>query len=391
MNKRILYLTFYFEPDLCAGSFRNTPLVKELSKQLGDNGTIDVFTTMPNRYHSYKTTAKENEKQGNISIRRINISSHKSNMWDQAISFNSYARKILKETKEKEYDLVFASSSRLFTAWLGYRIAKRNNTPLYLDLRDIFYDTLDDIFKKSIIKRSLILPFVKQIEKSTYSYARHINLISHGFQSYFEEYKQANYSSFTNGIDDIFLNITAPSSNTLNKPQRIVYAGNIGSGQGLDKIIPEAAKRLGAMFEFVIIGDGGKKQDLLNKIEELEIGNVKILNPVSRESLIDIYKEADYTFIHLNDFKAFEKVLPSKIFELACFSQPMIAGVGGYAGNFIKENIENKILFSPCDVDDLVHQLQEFSYKREDRKDFISKYRRSTIDNEMAKSIISYL
>ena len=35
--KRVVYLTFYYQPDLCAGSFRNTPLAIELAKQLNIN------------------------------------------------------------------------------------------------------------------------------------------------------------------------------------------------------------------------------------------------------------------------------------------------------------------------------------------------------------------
>ena len=38
--KRITYLSFYFEPDLCAGSFRNTPLLKELSFQAKSQNII---------------------------------------------------------------------------------------------------------------------------------------------------------------------------------------------------------------------------------------------------------------------------------------------------------------------------------------------------------------
>jgi hypothetical protein len=45
--KRIVYLTFYFEPDLCAGSFRNTPLVIKLAKQACGKGiVVDVYTTL---------------------------------------------------------------------------------------------------------------------------------------------------------------------------------------------------------------------------------------------------------------------------------------------------------------------------------------------------------
>ena len=50
---KILFLTYYFEPDLCAGSFRNTSLFKELLNQLTDNDFVHVITTQPHRYKSF--------------------------------------------------------------------------------------------------------------------------------------------------------------------------------------------------------------------------------------------------------------------------------------------------------------------------------------------------
>ena len=90
-------------------------------------------------------------------------------------------------TKADKYDLVFASSSRLFTAYLGYKIAKKNKVPFYVDVRDIFYDTMKDILKNSFV-RSLTLPFLKMIEKMTFKYATHINMISECFVSYYDSY-----------------------------------------------------------------------------------------------------------------------------------------------------------------------------------------------------------
>ena len=56
--KRVLYLSYYFEPDLCAGSFRNSTLVKELALEVNGNATVDLITTIPNRYESFKQEAK---------------------------------------------------------------------------------------------------------------------------------------------------------------------------------------------------------------------------------------------------------------------------------------------------------------------------------------------
>jgi hypothetical protein len=88
--KRILYLTFYFEPDLCAGSFRNSPLVKELAKQVQGQAIIDVVTTLPNRYSSFKAEAQEFEERDNYNVYRVLIPKHQSGMKDQILSFKAF-------------------------------------------------------------------------------------------------------------------------------------------------------------------------------------------------------------------------------------------------------------------------------------------------------------
>ena len=172
----------------------------------------------------------------------------------------------------------------------------------------------------------------------------------------------------------------------------IVYAGNIGEGQGLHKIIPQAAKELGSEFEFVIIGDGGTKKLLQAKIENLAISNVVLVKPVNRKELQGIYGDADYLFIHLNDYPAFRKVLPSKIFELATFGKPIIAGVSGFAAEFIKSEVSDSFVFEPCNSMQLVEFLRmDIASNSIERQEFKLKYRRSNINKLMAESILSYI
>ena len=388
--KRILYLSFYFEPDLCAGSFRNTPLAYELAKQVNGVAEVDVYTTMPNRYSSFKQEAKAVEVSGNITINRINIPSHKSGLFDQIISFKTFYFQIKKLTKHKKYDLVFASSSRLFTAFLGHSIAKKQKAILYLDIRDIFYDGLKELLTNKLIK-SIALPLIKQVEIRSLSNASHINLISGGFLPYFKEYKHPNKTSFPNGIDDEFIVKDNRALKNESKKRRVLYAGNIGEGQGLHKLVPELANNFPNEFEFHIIGDGGAKEKLKHRIEELKCSNVILRDPISREQLLTEYHETDFFLIHLNDFEAFKKVLPSKVFELGAYDKPIIAGVSGFAAKFISENMTNVLLFNPCDVDNCTAQLINYKYKIVERAEFISKFRRKNINIEMAKSITSYL
>ena len=391
--KRIVYLTFYFTPDLCAGSFRNSSLAIELSRQAKfKNVFVDLYTTSPNRYSTFKTEALEYEELDNLRIHRIKLPSHKSGMIDQVLSFSKFYWEVRKMNRTKKVDLVFASSSRLFTAFLGYQIAKKSKATLYLDIRDIFVDTMSDVLKPSVFK-PIIISFLKHIENKTFNYANHINLISEGFKEYFSKFKNKSFSFFSNGIDNEFLK----NDNSLNQIKNgntklIVYAGNIGEGQGLDKIVPQAAKKLGNNFTFLIYGDGGAKNKLQKEIDNLKVENVILKDPVSRFELKSIYNTADYLFLHLNDYSAFKKVLPSKIFELATYPKTIIAGVSGYSAGFIKKEVPNSYVFNPCDIRSLVDFLEnDKTSSNFDRERFKTKFSRSTINKQLSANIINYI
>jgi glycosyltransferase involved in cell wall biosynthesis len=240
----------------------------------------------------------------------------------------------------------------------------------------------------------VLLPILKIVELNTFKYATHINLISEGFKDYFSRFKKDRLSFYSNGIDNEFIDNANKfqSSQGSNNLKLIVYAGNLGEGQGLHKIVPKAAKRLEGGYKFLIIGDGGAKESLLSELEILEVNNVIVHNPVDRNELMEIYNSADFLFLHLNDYPAFRKVLPSKIFELASFSKPILAGVSGYSAEFIQNEVTSSFVFKPCDVDMLVNHLNSYECAEVlPRTEFVNKFKRDTINKEMAESILSYL
>ncbi len=391
---KILLLTFYFEPDLCAGSFRATSLFNSLNENY-KNLSIDVLTTTPNRYKTFEARVASNveEINKNSFIYRIKVRNHKSGFFDQSISFISFFLGGLKFIKRnKDYDLIIATSSRLMTGFLGAMLSKRLNVPYYLDLRDIFSETIKDIFPKYI--SFLIKKIVKKLENFTIKGASKVNLVSKGFEKYFfSEYPEKVYSFYTNGVDEEFINFGFSKTkikitNNINK-RIILYAGNIGKGQGLDKIIPQLALNTKDKYEYKIIGEGGAKADLEKKINLLKITNVEIINPISRSELIKSYKNADILFLHLNDFEVFKKVIPSKIFEYAATKKPIVAGVSGYSEDFIKNEIKNAFTFMPCSHENAINVLKKVKYVTTNRSEFIEKYSRKKIMNSMSEDIIS--
>nr|WP_319395164.1 glycosyltransferase family 4 protein [uncultured Desulfobacter sp.] len=388
---KILILSFYFPPDLCAGSFRTKALVNALIEQVPEHAQLNVITTLPNRYHSFTHAAPEKEDTARIVIHRVKTPLHKSGIIDQAKAFGAYAIQVLKLVKDENYDLVYGTSSRLMTAALSAMIAHWKNLPLFLDIRDIFVDTIKDVMPGKLLW--FAKPVFKFIEGWTVRRANQVNLVSKGFESYFKaSYPKQVYSFFTNGIDPEFVIDQMPQgrlgdTNTLT----VVYAGNMGEGQGLHTIIPELANRLTGKVAFRLIGDGGRRELLEMRIKETRCTNVELLPPISRDKLLNEYKNADILFLHLNKYDAFLKVLPSKLFEYGALGKPVWAGVAGYAAQFISEEISNSAVFGPCDVNDAVDKLNQLVFHTQPRKEFIEKYLRTKIMQCMAREILIVL
>jgi len=387
---RILLLTFYFEPDLCAGSFRNTALVKALSKHLEKEDHLDVITTMPNRYSTYQANASEFEKYAsNIHIYRSELPQHKSGFFDQINSFRAYYTSVTKQVKNKDYDLVIASSSRLFTAFLGARISSRKKIPLYLDMRDLFRENMLEIITNPLINYPLSL-VLKWIENYTFRKADRFNIVSEGFRDFFDRFG-VPVVFHPNGIDTVFLGQDFDSISSNGNEKIITYAGNIGDGQGLHKVIPQIAHALQhAGFIFKVIGDGGTRSFLELEIKRQNVTNVELIDPVNRDELMKYYKDTDYLFLHLNDYKAFKKVLPSKIFEYAATGKPILAGVGGYARDFLKKYVDGVLVFDPCDSKSVIDVIQNNQLKagQVSRREFINSFSRDNIMDKMARDII---
>jgi Glycosyl transferase 4-like domain/Glycosyl transferases group 1 len=385
---RILILTFYFPPDLSAGSFRIAALVNQILPRLPAGARVDLLTTRPNRYASLDVDAPECETRGALRIERISLPEHRSGMLDQAKAFVVFYRAVSRLVHRSRYDLVFATSSRLMTAFLGARIARQLNVPLYLDIRDIFVDTIKDVLPG--IKGKLLLPVLAQVERFTIRSATRINFVSEGFREYFDTHYPGIHSDFfTNGIDEEFLAETWPDRGSPQGPTiRVLYAGNIGEGQGLHRIIPTLALLAGSRYCFSIVGDGGRANQLREDLKREGIQNVEVLPPVSRDVLIQMYQTADVLFLHLNDYEAFSKVLPSKIFEYAATGKPMLAGVAGHAAKFLRGNVANCEVFEPCDAGAGVTALKALTLRTSRREEFINVFARSKIMHRMAESVL---
>ena len=104
----------------------------------------------------------------------------------------------------------------------------------------------------------------------------------------------------------------------------VLYSGNMGVKQGLGMLLA-VAKQLSHLDDivFVIVGDGGEKQTLINRANEQGLHNVRFTSPVPKNSLGRLLATADVSVIPqkegMNDV-----VLPSKLNNILCSQKPVI-------------------------------------------------------------------
>lgn len=386
---RILVLSFYYIPDVGPAPRRVAGLVSALAEALPDDCVIQVFTTHPNRYLSHQPNAVDDEQDRMISVRRFTIPRHSGTMWSQAISYFYFVYKVINNCRRSDWDVVFATSSRLMTAILAFMVAKKASAKLYLDIRDLFSDTIGHVVG-GVFSRFLG-SIVRSIEKFILRKADKVNVVSEGFIPYLAKYMDTDrISCHTNGIDDLFLGARFAKKYRGNE---VLYAGNIGEGQGLHHVIPEAAEFLAQDALFNVVGDGSAASLLARSVKNKKLDNVVLIPTVSPHDLLDYYQRADILLLHLNDYEAFQKVLPSKIFEYAATGKPILAGVSGYAKKFLQDYVPGVVFFNPCDSRALIEGLMKIRRgpTHFDRSQFCLDYARQRINMRMAKDVISLL
>lgn len=394
---KIVFFTFYYPPDLSAGSFRAIALAQAVSEGMKDDDELHIITTHPNRYENHRVKADNVEIHGNIKVHRISVPSHKSGMLLQVRTFITYALASYKLSNSLNPDFFIGTTSRLMTGVLTGISARKLGRKYFIDLRDIFSETISDIFSQ----KSKLLGFVSKttfsiLERWLFNKAIGVNIVSSGFPEYFQTkgVDTSNWSFFPNGVDKEFVNFPSIENANSKKIKTILYAGNIGAGQGLEMVLPASAKRMGSMYRFLVIGSGGANSKLINAIKSNNVSNIEILPPVQRETLFKHYKDADILFLHLNDIPAFRRVLPSKIFEYTALRRPIVAGLGGYSAKFIVDNVPYATIFNSGDVDgcvDAIKKAESLEIKDKNIDIFVEKYSREKIMNKMAKHIFSLL
>jgi colanic acid biosynthesis glycosyl transferase WcaI len=201
--------------------------------------------------------------------------------------------------------------------------------PWVLQLEDLYPDAA---IAAGVLINKTIINFFLAMEQFLYQRAHHISLISNNFRKIL----------LTKGVPASKIELIPVWANPeevqplpketdfrrkygLDGRFVVMYAGNIGLTSCLEDVI-DAAEILKHQpgIQFVIVGEGVKKDTLEQEAQTKNLSNILFLPYQPRESFPEMLASADISMVTLNA-GAMLSSLPSKIFNIMASARPVIS------------------------------------------------------------------
>jgi glycosyltransferase involved in cell wall biosynthesis len=337
---RILVITQYFWPE----NFR----VNDLCLELKNRGhKLTILTGKPNYpngifFDGYSFFNKNFEYWENIQIYRSKIIPRKNgngiNLFINYLSFTFFSCLKIFSIKDKFDKIIVYQLSPGTIGFTGVLAKFVFKAPLYFYIQDIWPESLTDA---GGIKSNFILKLVNSMMNLFYKKSNLILVQSNGFIDFLVnkgvernkiKYLPNTVESFykPKKILDIYISKFPKGFN-------IIFAGNIGFAQDFDTILNAACilSKKKINLNWVIFGDGRAKDDLIIKIEKLNLSsNFYFLGTLPSVEMPFYFACADLLLVSLKSSTIFSLTIPSKIQSYLACKKPLIGNLDG-AGAFI--------------------------------------------------------
>jgi len=308
-------------------------LMKELASFLSSRGyDIEVVTTIPRPPHhkDYRGRIYKKEFENGFSIKRFrtNFTVHHIG---RLIAWSIYTGfSILNLLTVKKGDVLFLRLPPLQLGVTGFFAKKLKRAKVLLSVQDIHPDLS---IESGLLKKPWAINLAKRFEKWIYKNSDEIVVISEGFKQNLEEkdVDSAKIKVIPNWVDTDVLQPHLkdnPFSQKLALHNKFVvmYSGTISlsSYLSLEKVLEAAGVLKNEVdLSFVIVGEGLKKPDLVQKAKEMDLNNVIFLPFQSYEDLPFLLAASDILLVPLDKEKT-QLSVPSKLYNYIAAGRPIL-------------------------------------------------------------------
>jgi hypothetical protein len=374
---RILFVTHYFKPEGNAPATR----VYEMTRRWAAAGhDVTVLTGVPNVpsgiiYDGYRNRRIQEEMlEGVRTVRVWTYIAANKGVVRRIMNYVSFmVSAILGSLRLGRFDCVIATSPQFFCGWAGVWISRIKHCPLVLEVRDIWPESIVAV---GALRSQRLIIFLEWLERRMYAAADTIVTVGEGYVRKLLErgVVRGKIHVIPNGVDAEQMRggDEGRIRQMFELGDRFVcaYIGTIGMACGLHVAL-EAGQLLKDKgvddIVFLLVGDGAVRRELEEQARACGLNNVVFTGRLDKEDIPDCLAAADVCLVHLRRCELFKTVMPSKIFEAAAASKPVILGVEGEAAIVVREH-EAGVCIEPENAGELVEAvcaLKENNERRE--------------------------
>ena len=328
-------------PDLPGGT-RHFDLARELSKR---GWQVAIFAS--SFHHSLHQDVKlppgkpwQLEEVEGIKFIWIRTLPYKRNDWRRVLNMASYmvrawglGRRLPQLAPGIERpDVVIGSSVHLLAVLAAYWVARHHRAKFIMEVRDLWPQTIVDMGELS--EHHPLTKLLQALEGFLYRRAERIIVLGPQMKDYIvaKGIDAEKIVWIPNGVDLSRFRVRVGSSSRGKDQEgfKAMYLGTHGRANALDVLL-QAAKIVqdrGYDIQFVLVGDGPEKPQLVGLAEKLHLRNVEFRDPIQKTEVPHALQEADALIFNLERARVFKYGISSnKLFDYMSSGRPVLFSV----------------------------------------------------------------
>lgn len=333
---KILVICQFYYPE----PFRITDICEELAAR---GHEVHVVAGTPNypdgkNYPEYSRGRRCDETVNGVSVHRCRTVGRHHDAFMRVVNYYGYvmASKRYVSRLGDDFDVVFANQlSPVMMAEAGVRYAKKHGKRFVLYCLDLWPESLT---AGGIKRGTPLFALYRWVSERIYRSADRILATSKAFPGYFADefgINDAEYlPQYAEALFDPEVCRKKPDGNL-----DLMFAGNLGSVQGLDTVIRAAAETADVKnLRWHIVGDGSECGKLKKLAERLGAVNVIFHGRQPVGKMPEFYSMADAMLVTMKPGTVLSSTLPGKMQTYMAAGKPVIGAAGGEVARVIAES-----------------------------------------------------
>lgn len=378
---KILYIHQYFGTPREPGGTRSYWISQELIKR---GHQVTVITS----------SVKDKSKKGHVNVDGIDVvylendyngtMSRLSKVW----SFVKFIKKAVDAaSKEKDVDLVYATSTPLTVGYIAMRLKKKMGWRYVFEVRDLWPEFPIQV---GAIRNKWIIKFLRNLERKIYERSEHVVALSPGMQDGViaagtpkEKTSMVPNMSKPDKFYPHEKNLEVAKQFDVDLAKfNVIHFGSMNPANGLEYIL-ETAQILQNKgrddIRLLFMGGGSVEPHIRQLADEMELKNVQFLGIHPMATVTEVVNLCDVSVTTFRNLPVLQTNSPNKLFDSLSAGLPIVVNSAGWTKDMV-ENENCGFFVDPDNANDFAEKLLLYKDDKEKLKVWGENARRLSVE-----------